>query len=459
MKALKGKTLVIAGGLLFCLLSISCNKEEIIIPTPQTLEVNDFIWKSLNDVYLWDDYIPENIDRTKEIDPEAYFEKLLFKPTDRWSFITDDYEALINSFKGIEKSFGLYYKLYQLPDGNNIIGVVKYVVPGSPADLEGIVRGDIVYKVNGTTLTINNYYELLYENDSYTLSFGEFTVNGNLVVKDEKSLNSVILTENPIHLYETFEFDGNKIGYLSYNQFIMDFEDSLVHVFQSLKNEGVSDLVLDLRYNPGGSVHTAILLSSMIAPAHVVNNTEVFSRVLWNEQVTDYFLELEGEESNNLVYRFVNPEVNLDLERVYILITRNSASASELLINCLEPYMDVILIGPENTTGKYVGSITIDDDDADHGWALQPIVMKSANVNSVSDYSNGFSPDYVIDDDFNAPLGTVSEDMLAQALELITGKTFLDQARIAEYRQLVGLRAIEDRNLISKQNMYIDQIR
>jgi len=410
----------------------------------------------MNDMYLWNEFIPQNIDRTNEIDPKLYFEKLLFKPTDKWSFITDDYQELINSFKGIEKTFGHNFKLFLLPGSNSIIGIVKYVVPDSPAANAAIVRGNVFYKVNGITITSSNYRELLFENDSYTLSFGEFNSEGQITPLEDKSLSAVIIAENPISIHKTIDFEGFKIGYLSYNQFIMDYNDSLINVFREFKNDGISDLVLDLRYNPGGSINTAILLSSMIAPASVVQNNEVFSKLIWNKKVTKYIIDEEGEESDDLISRFITPEVNLDLDKIYILISSNSASASELVINCLDPYLDVILVGANNTTGKYVGSITIKDDLTVHQWAMQPIVLKTANANDVSDYSNGFAPHHMVDDDFNAQLGTLAEDMLAKSIELITGIAITEPARIAGSSYPKNMYPVANENVIGKQRMYFD---
>jgi C-terminal processing protease CtpA/Prc len=439
----------------------SCREDEItdVAPTPddETLAINDFIWQNLNEVYLWEDFIPQNIDRKKEFDSKEYFEKLLYKPLDRWSFITEDYEALINSFKGIEESFGHHFKLFRLPDSNDVIGVVKYVIPESPASQAGIKRGDIFYKVNGTTLDVNNYRSLLFESSSYTLTFGEYNAVGEIRPLEDKQLAAVILTENPIHIRQTFDIDGIKIGYLSYNQFIADFNDELVDAMKSFKTDGISELVLDLRYNPGGSINTAILLSSMIAPVQVSENKEIFSRLLWNELISNFWLEEEGEESDNLISRFITPEVSLDLQRVYILISSNSASASELVINCLKPYMDVVLVGDENTSGKYVGSITLRAEDSGYeNWAIQPIVLKTANANGESDYAGGFAPDYFVEDDFNAPLGTYEEDMLGRSLELITGMTIGDPARIASSYFPDNVIEIQQDRELKKQILNLD---
>ena len=438
----------------------SCEEEEIkplSSPSPEAQAINNFIWKSLNDVYLWEEYIPENIDRSQEFDPKDYFEKLLFKPTDRWSFITEDYESLINSFKGIEESFGHNFKLFLLSGSNDVIGVVKYVVPNSPADDAGIQRGDLFYKVNGITLNSSNYRELLFESSSYTLSFGKFNEVGEIVQEEDISLISTVINENPIYINKTIDYDGYKIGYLSYNQFISYYNDSLVNVMEKFKADGISDLVLDLRYNPGGSISTAILLSSMIVPTEVATNNEVYSRLVWNDAVNDYWLEQEGEESDNLLSRFFTPEVSLNLQTVYILVTANTASASELVINCLRPYMNVVVIGPENTTGKYVGSITVQADETDYeNWAMQPIVLKTANANGVSDYSDGFAPDFQVEDDFNAPLGTIEEDMLATAIELITGFSIADPARISAPYFPVNTNPIQTELELTKQRSIMD---
>jgi len=436
---------------------VSCQEEEELRPSPETLAINDFIWKSMSDVYLWEEFLPTNINRNQEFDSEAYFEKLLFKPTDRWSFITDDHDALVNSFKGIEESFGHQFKLFLMPDGSSIIGVVKYVVPNSPADEAGIQRGDVFYKVNGTDITSANYRDLLFGTTTYTLTFGEFDNAGEISTTGDIQLTAKVISENPIHLSNTLEVEGYKIGYLSYNQFIRDYEDSLVQVMQTFKNEGISDLVLDLRYNPGGSISTAILLSSMLAPSAVSQNKEVFSRLLWNDLVEQYWLENEGEESDNLLSRFVTPEVSLDLQKVYILVSSNTASASELVINCLDPYMEVVVIGPESTSGKYVGSITVQADETDYkNWAIQPIVLKTANANGISDYSNGFTPAFFVEDDFDAPLGTLDEDVLATAVELITGASILDPARIAASKFPRNVKSIEHEDELKRQRMTLD---
>jgi C-terminal processing protease CtpA/Prc len=438
---------------------VSCNEDEV-KPSAETLAINDFIYNNMKEMYLWNDFIPNNIDRNDEFDPKVYFDKLLYTSSDRWSFITDDYESLVNSLNGIEKSFGHQFKLFIVPGtSDDVMGIVKYVIPGTPASAAGIKRGDIFYKINGNVLTRSNYEQLLFELDSYSLTLGEFDQDGKLQVINDKSLAATIITENPIHLDSIIDFEGFKTGYIAYNQFISDYDDDLTAVMQEFKDASITNLVLDLRYNPGGSVQAAIYLASLIAPETQVNNQEIFSRLVWNAGVTDYLVKNEGDASGNFISRFVKPDVNLNLSKVYILVTKSTASASELIINCLNPYMEVVLIGPENTTGKYVGSITIQAEDTQWpNWAIQPIVLKTANVNWETDYSDGFAPDFEIDDDFNAPLGSLDEDMLARAMELITGVSLLDPARMVKYPVDFGME-IKPKKSSAKEYMYWDHLR
>jgi C-terminal processing protease CtpA/Prc len=182
----------------------------------------------------------------------------------------------------------------------------------------------------------------------------------------------------------------------------------------------VNELILDFRYNPGGSVSTATLLASLIAPADVVANEEVFIKYIWNDIINDYWVNEEGEESENLIIKFLNAGQNLNLNRLYVLTSDNTASASELVINGLRPYMDVIMVG-DTTHGKYTASITLHDEEKSFNWAIQPIVLKTANINNETDYRDGLVPDHLADDDYFAPLGSLEEDRLATAISLITG--------------------------------------
>ena len=179
MKITKYLMLFVFGGLLMT----SCSKEDnddtpVDPPTSEReitteLEVKDFVWKGMNEIYLYKSQIPELADDYFDTQDELYdwletwdspedlFYDGLVAEQDRFSFITDDYVELENMFSGISETTGVDYRLYRFSGSNDIFGVVRYIVPGSNADGQNIERGDLFTKINGTTLTVDNYRELL----------------------------------------------------------------------------------------------------------------------------------------------------------------------------------------------------------------------------------------------------------------------------------------------------------
>ena len=457
---LRAVPFLLLAGLFF---TLGCNKDEGIDTgiSADIRSVNNYINESMDIYYLWREFIPPNLNPNAEPDPEVFFDKFLYKAEDRWSFITDDYEALINSFSGINYTFGHNFKLFQKEGTQVVYGVVEYVVRDSPADAAGIRRGDVFNRVDGVALSPDNYLSLLFGKESYTLGFAE--IAGDEVVSTDREVDLVAATfqEHPVFLDTVYELAARKVGYFVYTQFISDFDQDLHDLFSEFKSRGITDLVIDLRYNPGGKISTARLLANLIAPADQVNSGAVFSKYEWNDILEQYWIDQQGVDSPNLVVKFTPTAGNLDLGRVYFLVTRNSASASETLINGLIPYMEVVLIG-ETTSGKYTGSLTLHDPDRSFNWAMQPIVLKTVNADGNTEFRDGFAPDYLVKDDLFAPLGSVEEDMLAQALSLITGIPPDQLARKASPAILARSRVLISGGRVpieERQWMYIDDIR
>ncbi|HUS86751.1 MAG TPA: S41 family peptidase [Bacteroidales bacterium] len=433
-----------------------CQKEvEPDNDEPVPAEISRFIWDGLNDYYLWykdvdklsKDYFATTNDyyaylNSYNTDYEQLFISLLYNldVERRWSWIVDDYEALEQSFAGISKSMGYDWRLVNFSGTDNYFGFVRYVVPDSPADIAGIERGDYFLYVDGQQITGSNYYSLLVESDSYILTMA--TINGSTVSPNgiTRNLTAVVLQENPIHYYSTLDIGGVKTAYLVYNSFNSEFDVELNDLFGTFKSEGVQRLILDMRYNGGGSILSAVYLASMI---YSTNTNTIFSKRQYNDKVQAYLLSEYGADFFNYYFAdkidtitVTNPSPpdlpainNLGITDLYVLTSTGTASASELVINGLEPFMNVTLIG-ENTYGKNVGSITVKDYysrdgilNPDHKWAMQPIVLKIANSQDFSDYVNGLSPDVTVDEGFIdlLPFGDENELLLKAATDHILG--------------------------------------
>ncbi|HBY69803.1 MAG TPA: peptidase S41, partial [Flavobacteriaceae bacterium] len=285
---------------------------------------------------------------------------------------------------------------------------------------EGLQRGDIFNSVDGQQLTEENFNALLSQ-DSYTIGLATF--NGTTVnsTGETASLTKEQYTENPVYIAKTLDVQGQKIGYIIYNAFTRDFDSDLNAAFASLQEDGVTDLVLDLRYNGGGAVETAVDLASMITGQF---NGELFYTEQWNPDRQEEYAENGLFDASISDGSAIN---SLQLTNVYILTTERTASASELVINGLNPYINVVQIG-QNTTGKFQASFLLYDAPApgfsrsqvnpDHTYAMLPLVFKTANASGNTDYVNGLVPDIAIDEDYAnlGMLGDVSEPFLATAL-------------------------------------------
>lgn len=476
---------------LFIILAmVNCKKESIapIVPAEAT-DVNKFIYNGLKDYYLWNDQVPYlavnkfvNKDSLNAFlntftDPNKLFTSLLYKYTkiDKWSFVVDDSKVIENWIQGISETMGFDFMLGYIGSGTDVFGVVRYVYKGSPAEKAGVKRGDYFMKIDDQQLTDANYQTLLYTNPNYKLSFASLTGNrttGYTISLNGKSVNmtAVLMQENPIQLDTVLKINNFKVGYLVYNGFNADFDLQLNDVFKKFKAEAIDKLVIDLRYNGGGSVQSAGYLASMI---YGTNTTKVFYKSQYNTGLQAYLTSKDGAAS--LVQNFTDkiektstsaeaPINALNMSKVYVIASDNTASASELLINGLIPYMNVVLVG-DSTVGKYVGSVTIKDVDAqgtinpNHKWAMQPIVVKFANSSGVSDFVFGLIPQLKIKEDFAGllPFGDQNETLLKVVLNDIKG---LPQSSVSLKSLTPGLKKVfdsQDARPFTKQ-MYINPL-
>lgn len=429
---------VIAYTMLIIVLLSACKKDDSSTQTEAsatTQEVNNFIKEVMTDVYLWYNYLP-TIDTKYETDSKAYFEKLLYKD-DKWSYITDDVTSWENSLNGIEKTYGysLAFGSFVNSSGTatgNYFAIVEYVYPNTPAQRAGFDRGSIITKVNGASITKDNYSDLL-SGESVTATEGTLTTSG-ISNSGTVSMTAEDLNLDPVILYKIIEKEGHKIGYLFYAQFIENYDKSLQTALDYFKTNQITDLVIDLRYNPGGQISAAQYLCSSIAPLSAVSNSKTLATFQWNDKYQAYWTTKKITDQTTVPFLNTVP-VNLGLNKVTILTGSGTASASELTITGLKPYMNVEMVG-DTTYGKYTASITIKPEDyytnaSDYAdfknWGIQPIVLRYANAEGVTNFVDGFAPDYLVDDELlpAQPLGDLTEPLLKKAVENITGVQIL----------------------------------
>ncbi len=424
--------------LLVFLLCYSCfeDNDDNLSPA-STSSINDFIWRGLNFFYLYKADTPELADdafaTSDEYNtflnsydtPESFF-AFLKSNQDRFSILVDDYIALENALGGTTETNGMEFGLVFYPDGSgNVFGYVRYVLPNTSASQNNLQRGMVFNTIDGQQLTENNFSSLL-ASSSYSIGLADFDGQTVTPTGESIALLKEQYTENPVHIAETLDINGQKIGYLMYNAFTNEFDPQLNAAFGQFQADGVTDLVIDLRYNGGGSVETAVDLGSMITGQF---SGDIFYTEQWN---ADRQVDFASAGLFNTSISNGDGINSLNLNEVYFLTSRRSASASELVINGLDAHINTVKVG-DTTTGKFQASFLLYDAPAptfsrtqanpNHTYAMLPLVFKTANKNGVTDFVDGLVPDVLVEEDFSnlGVLGDPTEPLLAAAIAEITG--------------------------------------
>lgn len=448
------------------LLFTGCNKED-----PITVDlnepINDFVWEAMNSWYNWKDDVPNLADEKNDntdtyntylnnySEPKDLFESLCYQywknvgeenAIDRFSWFIEDYVEELKKFQGVTTTTGLRRSNPIKIADNEIIIYAQLVSTGSPADIVGMKRGDIINAIDGEVMNLDNYADVinkLYSGNTIVISTVK-EENGTLTKLADFTVTPAEVADNPVYLTKIFDnIDGKKVGYLVYNGFRSTYNDELNAAFATFKGSGITELILDLRINSGGSVGTSAYLASMI---YENAGTDTFAELKFNSKHSnengtyDFGNELNVYELNSITEEidFVRAEsINRlnGITKLYVLISGSTASASEMIINGLTPFIPIKLIG-ETTYGKNVGSITLYDSPGSdftsstyandsHLNALQPIVFQIYNKLGQSDYTQGFGADIEIDEWMYwrniLPFGDENEVLLKAALDDIKG--------------------------------------
>ncbi|MBR7800237.1 S41 family peptidase [Undibacterium fentianense] len=356
----------------------------------------------LNDVYLWYRLIVD-VPAPNYSTPQSYFDALLVKSKDRFSFTASKDEIDGYFEAGEDVSFG-----YKLVNQNNKLRVT-YVQPGSPADLQQIKRGAQIVGLNGTAIELVSYENqiaALYPSSSQTSTRFEIKDLGSNTTRMVEMRATTVITQPVLQNKILTTTDNRRLGYVVFTDHIATASEPLIESFRNFKEQGIDDLVLDLRYNGGGYIYIANEVASMIAGSKAQG--KVFEQLQYNDKHADWTANSKFLFTNTARSGQALPQLNLS--RVFVLTSARTCSASESIINGLSPFVQVITIGG-TTCGKPYGFTQADN----CGTAYFAIEFDGINNAGNGGYVNGFAPTCPAIDDLDHELGSLSERLLANA--------------------------------------------
>jgi C-terminal processing protease CtpA/Prc len=398
--------------------------------TGQNLYVRDV----MRDLYLWNEFLP-NVNPTSYSSPEAYLEAVRYRPRDEhFSYITS--AAASNAFFSDSQFIGYGF-------ANSVIGDelrVLQVFPDSPASETGLARGDSILEIDGRSvpalIALGQIGSAFGASDVGVSS--EILFRSTAGIERRERMTKRLVTIPTVSLTRAYDVDGRRVGYVFFRNFVRPSVSALTDAFAALKDLGVSELVLDLRYNGGGYVDVATHLGSLIGG--VLTAGQPFATYSHNQR----------NAFRNETLRFHDPESPAPtLSRLIVITSRASASASELVINGLRPFMPVVLIG-DTTYGKPVGQYLVDF----CGKVLAPVSFSMKNANDEADYYDGFAPNCAAGDGIDRELGDPEEASLSEALYYAAHdscRTPPEVARAKRARFDAGPRAVGWQSLVNAQ--------
>ena len=412
---------------------------------------NLFAKSALQTYYLWNEEVAEQLDNwLADGDPAAQVLDARYRSepgvmVDRWTQLIPNIRSFQSSVAGESAdTYGYDLKLmYRDEAHTEIAAVVILTYDGGPASQAGLKRGDVIVRVNGKKMTPANYVRIV---EDELLTAGRLT----LTLEDgrEVTLSSAPMYENPVLAYRILEEGSRRVGYLAYNGFTPNSYQELITVCKGFRAAGISDLILDLRYNGGGYAVAEEVLASMLAPEPAVQAGELLSTEIYNRLMMEYFAS-RGEDTkkyfrqdfafqiNGSNYRFSTADANARPGRIFAIVTGSTASASEALLCDLMAYMPVYLVG-EQTHGKFCAGFPLAAEDyfddvsgqmgagkASQGKRATKDIGLYVMVSRFTDKNgetrcmpDGLAPDYPAEDNplDGCQLGDPSETMLSLAL-------------------------------------------
>ncbi|MCM1293611.1 MAG: S41 family peptidase [Bacteroides sp.] len=311
---------------------------------------------------------------------------------------------------------------------------VVWCTPGSPADAVGLKRGDFIDKVNDVAVTDRNFQSLANQvlNGNCTVSVNdvEFSSTGvcTLTSKGASFVSKYSYPDPSIYASRLITLNnGSKVGYINHMGFHRNFDAQVIDVFDQFKQANISDLIIDLRYNPGGHVLSSVVLGTLVAGS--AHQGELYVRTTYNKTRTE-----KGEVGEYRIGVADNPELyggydkipealgkSLGLQKVFVITSESTASAAELVINGLRGLGLTVNIIGTTTNGKNVGMEGQQYTYRNYPFLFYPITFYCENAKGFKEYSDGFKPDVEFDDSNYYPydFGTTNDPLTYYALSWI----------------------------------------
>jgi carboxyl-terminal processing protease len=430
---LKAKRLLMASFVGLTLLQ-ACKKNDVtstLNPAPQpgttTSALKDTTVLYSKDLYLWYTQIPSAFNAQTYPDPNAIMEAIrqysnepgFSTPVDKWSFAMKQTEW-DNLSNGISGDFGMSVFFFKEGDLR-----VKSVERSSPAGIAGIRRGWRITKINGSTNISTGNADYI-SKAVWNSANGSFTFQKPDGTTIDLNLTAANYREHPVYLDSIYTINSKKIGYFSFNSFLGDTSElynEFERVFNRFVVAGINDLIVDLRYNGGGYVSVQQKLANWLAPL------SANGQLMMKEQFNDKYTEFNTTDNFDKLG-------SLNLSRIHFIVSRSTASASELLINNLKPFMDVQLVGPGKTYGKPVGFFPVPVGD----WYIFPVSFRSTNKNGQGNYFSGMDLNNQIADGLDKDWGDITESCLQSALSNITTGAY----RTAAAKETIEIKNVND---------------
>lgn len=391
-------------------------------------ELDQWITHTMRENYLWYADIPAEKELNLFLSPDAFL-KTILSPEDKGSSYIDTLR------QSPAPSYGFDYSLYRVLNNDTAYhALITYILPDSPAAKAGLKRGEWIMQINDELLTKKSESRLLKSGKAVKLTLGKYTLQkeeetdtdiGVVVESGTAEMGVEIAVEdNPVHFHKVITTPkGIKVGYLVYTHFTAGpkpdsqlYNDQLRAISREFSDAGITQFILDLRYNTGGSLACAQLISTLLAPAEALNTP--FAHLEYNDKRT--------ANNHTLLYdrSLIGSGANLDIQLGLILTSNATVGIAGSLLNCLSPLGRWGIIGSSVACQGVATEAFINPK---YPWSVNPVVCTVLNANEESNRNMSFQPTLAASETTDLlkflPFGDEKEALLSTAIGVMDGTT------------------------------------